>query len=512
MKKLIVFLVVFALFAGSVFAQEEQEEKYGWKFGFGIRAKVDFLYYTGASGSLVEDDDTYTFGEHIAGSFLVMANKYAWAPGNEIWLSFSHTGENHDIYVEVVPDGSMYKSMTLMQLFGADFMNGGDWWARGNAGIFDGYVGNQDYGGFVPVYDSFNYYIGTGDDYLKWDVNRFGVYRPNFDWKPSAVIGAFGRPYKPQTFALGISPIDGYRFALGTAMNMMEMFDKAQKPFGSISGINGTFMFSGKDIADMVSFDVFYGIQGIDDDTRFRPDILGADNDKNDNVANWENIFGLYAGVNLLNGKLGVSLGYTANFRVYEKWAYYPNPEPDSEDNDPKKSEPGSYSDPIYSGISLHANFTGVDNLNVTLNNNISFAGAKGDLASGNNKVIKLGLGSTPDYLIPIYQGDSQSWFVLHTSLSAKYQFSAPLTLTLQLANVLGIDKKKKPDDSIRTITTDEFRIALTAEYSLGSVTFGTGLSFGVLGRTDKQEAVNTITKKANIFQCGIPLVFQVAF
>jgi hypothetical protein len=284
------------------------------------------------------------------------------------------------------------------------------------------------------------------------------------------------------------------------------MLKGTNEPFGNYSGINGAIMFSGRNIADMVSFDVFYGIRGKDDDTRYRPDLdPNPANNPFGEVAFWENVLGLYAGVSLLNDTLGISLGYTANFDAYEKWAYYPgNPA----NPDPKESEPGSISAPIYSGVSLHVNFTGVDGLNVALNNSISFAGAAGDLAPADiQDKYKFGL-----YGTPIYKDVSQSWFVLHTSLSAKYQLSDPLTVTLQLANVLGIDKQEST--TTNTTTTDELRIALTAEYSLGSVTFGTGLSFGVIGKTNEYQAANgnTTIKKADIFQFGIPLVFQVAF
>jgi hypothetical protein len=277
----------------------------------------------------------------------------------------------------------------------------------------------------------------------------------------------------------------------------MDTLAGKNEPFANYSGINGAFMFSGQDIAALVNFDVFSGIQGRDPDTQSRPDLVA--------VTSWENILGLYGGLNLLNDTLGISLGYTANFNMYENWAYYEDPAAP----DPKKSEPGSISAPIYSGVNLHVNFTGVNDLNVAFNNNISFAGARGDIAQADIKdKIKYGLDDKP-----IYKDLSQSWFVLHTSLSAKYQFSDPLALTLQLANVLAIDEKKNTASSATdTATTDELRIVLTTEYSMGSVTFGTGLSFGMIGKTNKQKAGNTTTMKGNIVQFGIPLVFQVAF
>jgi len=509
MKKLIVFLVVFALFAGSVFAQEEnenkKEEKYGFKLGFGTRAKADLLYYTTASGSIINGDDTFTFGEHIAGSFNVLNTNLTWAPGAEVWLSFSHTGPNHDIYMEVANDGDLYSTMTLNQFLMKNFITDGDWWVKGHIGEddnykVDGYIGNIGYGGFVSVYDNFNYYMS--DEYLLYDVNRFGVYRPGFEWHDSAVMGAFGA----LTFALGISPIKDYRFALGTAPDALKT--NVNTPFASSSGINGTFMFSGQNIADWVNVDLFYGIWGNDENTLSRPE---DPTNPNTVIGRWENVLGLYAGTRLPDNSLGISLGYTANFDVYEKWAYYPDGIVD-----PKKSKPGSISAPIYNGVSLHLNYSGIPDLNVALNNNISFAGATGDFAQADEKdKIKYGLGKDINNgsPVPIYKGESQSWLALHTSLFAKYQFSEPLALTLQLANLLGIYKTENTVSSVtNTATTDELRIALTAEYSLGSVTFGTGLSFWLIGNTNKNEAAETITKKANIVQLGIPLVFQVAF
>jgi len=61
--------------------------------------------------------------------------------------------------------------------------------------------------------------------------------------------------------------------------------------------------------------------------------------------------------------------------------------------------------------------------------------------------------------------------------------------------------------------TVNEFRTALTAEYSIGTAAVGAGLNMGVAAATTKTDmTAYSQTSKASVFTFGIPLYFKVAF
>jgi len=93
--------------------------------------------------------------------------------------------------------------------------------------------------------------------------------------------------------------------------------------------------------------------------------------------------------------------------------------------------------------------------------------------------------------------------------------------LTLHLGNRLGMTTEEYKGDggsSKGTMTDNEFRVSLFADYGIGAVTFGIGLFLGVESKAlDYEEKISggtTTTVKANsdVTTFGIPIMFKVQF
>jgi hypothetical protein len=280
-------------------------------------------------------------------------------------------------------------------------------------------------------------------------------------------------------------------------------------------------MFSGR--AGDLSFDMFYSVMGSDPDTFGRQTVF-TQNSTLDLVipeGKWQNIIGAYVGLNMIEN-LGLSLGYTANFDAYEKGGYV------AAGNTADQSEPVSFTAPVYSGIDIRANYSGIDKIDLTFNNNLSFAGVKGQKWDPKNytKEVILDFDNYP-LLMDDDSSESQNWFHWDAELKATFDLIEKLNLTFHLGNRIGVlttegsykDGGVSGDYKTKT-TTSEFRAAVSAEYGIGAVTVGTGLFLSVKGLAQEREEnetsvfTNTETYKGNsaVTSFGIPILFKVAF
>jgi len=221
----------------------------------------------------------------------------------------------------------------------------------------------------------------------------------------------------------------------------------------------------------------------------------------------WDNTIGLYAGIDgeKIGVKgLGLSVGYTANFRQRETAQEL------KDSGDPSKGYTTfEVVEPFYSGIDIKAKFTGIEKMSVTFNNNISFTAVKG---AGNpnipgTKRIRgingLYLSSGEQSQIPDYTNNyaknEQGWFAYDAILGVTYSITPSLNATFALGNLLrvysyeykrtlGYYGVNTTTESTTKRTDDELRISLHAEYGVGNVTFGIGLNFGLVNVVTETE------------------------
>ena len=509
MKKMVILAAIFALVAGAVFAQADDAE--GWNVGFEGKASLDITYFTKASGETKPSvGDTVDHYPYNKGSFNLVNGTRAWSPGFGLLLKLGHTGENHEVYFEM-DFANVLKALATRDfdisteegggIYGDDqvsignllYSGFGDWYLQGNAGIIDAYLGNTGYRGLVPTYS--HLYNDFLNDPMK--LEDFGVLKPgskddndngmhlqksnNMGWIEDESI-AFGATFGDFKVAVGNNVGAGIAsYADGRA---------------SASSVNAGLMISGQNVADMLTFDFFYAIAGNDPETNERG-IPGTPS------GTWDNILGIYADLALVDD-IGISVGYTANFQVDEAWHYWA--EGSSNYGDQTKSAAGKTSHPIYSGISLNFNYAALENVDVTWNNNVSFAGAKG--IKPTDKVVG---GIWAGRLV---EKQSESWFAFHTALAGTYTVSDELAFTAQLANKMGSYGYKNTDgDGLESSNViNEFRAAVSAEYTVNYFTFGAGLNMGIGSASNTVKTKNTDVSKGSIFTLGLPVYFKVAF
>jgi hypothetical protein len=530
MKKLVAISVLFVGLAAAVFAQDDEGK---WKIGFMARYVTDMLFFTDMSGKSKNEVTSSTgtttrenvFGEFNKGTirFFGDTTELQHEPLRML-LSLSTSGENYQAYADIKFDG--WTSWDSIWNF---LQNSSDlWYLKGNAGIFNGQVGNDNYNGWVSTQATWN-------DWLGWNqLCRFGVwnadgflasneFRTWNEWGSVAALGA--------TFA------DNYRFSLGYKFSDGAPETVPTEPAGSRSAINGSFMLNAR-LSDAIALDLFYAVRGKDTNTFARSESLtittGTDVTASDYTlpeGKWQNIIGLYAGLNFVEN-LGLSIGYTANFEAYEAGAYH---DPANTDVNPVKTTPITFTSPFYSGIDIRLNFSGIDKIGLTFNNNISLASVKGEEIKKDGKTEKIILDFGSEILD---KGYSKDWFHWDAELKASFSFIENLGLTLHLGNRLAV-LSDAVDTTIDTnvggtgiiipiitkgttkSTDNEFRVSLFADYGIGAVNVGIGLFLGLQSKAYESELTTTAvgvssttkhTASSDVVTFGIPIMFKVQF
>jgi len=482
MKKMVVFFVLLALLTTAVFAE--------LSIGFEASVNTDLLYYSKGSFTGPDTEDMSKqkeYGKDDKGSLNFFNSNTAWGPGTGLSLTFTYNTENTEASVQL-DLGDLLKRK-VGNLIGdnaetatwQDILDGGfgDWYFKGNLNALDGYVGNTGYGGKVDTFDNFNDFINADEKFNQ--LGGFGLYKLD-GWKGSDGLAVWG----DEIFALGAS-FGNFKVAGGSALKL----DGFKTPFKSKASANAAFIFSGDGIADLITFDLFYAVMGQDENTI----------DRDSGNGSYENRFGVYAGLNL--GALGIGFGYSGNVTLDEAKS-------DTAEADKEKAKAIPITNPFYSGIDLHVNFTGVNKLGVTFNNNISFAAATGIKDNGKEKYVT-SISGIPNF----GENDSENWFAYHGGIIATYALSDDLSVAFQVADKIGVfTSKSKPGDKVvtDTLTTNELRFALSGEYTVKFAKFGCGLNIGLSDVSIKNEAATTTENKANVFTLGIPMYFKVSW
>jgi len=484
MNKIVVFPVLFMLLLVPAFAQEGESGS-GWTFSGGAQVSADLMYFSHGSGKIEpKTGDKEEWGSNIDGSLNVLSSSSIQSPGIMTYLLIGNKNEgddwSYDIFLELLLKSQNIRGQNLFAGNDTKFFEGiiqgfeiGDWYFTGTAGMFEGYVGNTGFGGLVDSYATFNDWSNYKDAGLEgFYVNkmgkRVGTNTMNL-WSDGASLG------------FGIDLLDSFRFALGTDLGVS--FTGFENPYASAGSVNLGAIASGSGLFDLLTFDVFYGIRGKDDNL----------NDRG-NAAKYENRFGIYAGLDILDG-LGLSVGYSGALDIIETQAI-----------EKKQDEWITYNvmNPLWSSVHVNANME-IGKVNITFNNNVSFAMVTGKDAKpqdGENVINGL-LGA------PLVDKYSQNWFGWDAGVGVDFKVTEALTLGLQLVNQLGIFTNKYDKDET-TDTGNTIFAGLNAEYNIGLVTFGAGLSLEAVGYTN---AVKDGNKGSSTeLKLGIPLFFKVEF
>jgi hypothetical protein len=334
-----------------------------------------------------------------------------------------------------------------------------------------------------------NYGIIGPDGFI--DINNVGNY-PDFD-----ADGAFDTPYMAVTADLAPISVTLAGDLSHVASELEGTFNPTPLNPGAAPAdrlyaynkVGFAARVSGEKIADMINFDAIYKLEGGDIDTE---DKIGS---QPDGQGLWGHAFGLFANIDIIEN-LGIGVGYSGYVRAQEKIGT-----PDQ-----------STINPYYNGIDLRFQFTGVDKLAVTFNNNISFSVANGDDNTTTTINGPMGIGGN------LVKDQTESYLALYNALGAKYNVSDALYATVEVGNLLVSSTWTFKNDTVdqkREASANNLRAFLGAGYSFDShVLFESGLIFDFISAVGKTSGIpgGDIDENAGKFSFGIPLRLKIEF
>jgi hypothetical protein len=472
MKKLIAVSILLTILSATAFAQ--------------LKISLDADFYPElmrATAPLDDAEDTQS------GTFDFLTTLGTWKSSElRLKLNYDDPDGNYNGYVRLNGDSLIGTNPALLGFdptggsSGNDYFTGvltrvlDEYYIKGKVGILSGYFANNADRGKTDRFQNFSNFM----DKVKIDnYGLMGITPP-----PSGLTGGAFFTYDINNFAK--SPDNDSLIYAGVGVDLNPVYiglsgginDVPAGMTSSYSRGHAGIRVSGVGIADMVTFDVIYKINGSDPNT-YKDSVP----DQPDGVGEWENAFGLIANISAVEN-LGIGIGYSGYFMVHE--------EDDAGDV--------KYTFPLYSGIDLRFAFTGVEKLSITFNNNISFTGATGDKKAGKMSV---------DNINQLGEDETESYIGLYNALAVGYQLADGLTARGEIANRFGSYTYDDGNDKY-IYSLDNLLVALSAVYSLNShVGLEGGLAFGIAHQTLDQPGD---TLKAGTFTFGIPLRVHVVF
>jgi hypothetical protein len=285
------------------------------------------------------------------------------------------------------------------------------------------------------------------------------------------------------------------------------------------SGLNFGIRVEGTRLADMLTLSLVYKYA---DSYLYKPSAGSPDDLLKIRIGN--QMFGAYATVTPVDG-LGITVGYSGFIRTWKNdLAEYTNVASTKINEDPDyvwlffSNGAPEVQFPFYNGVDLRFNYTGIDKLNLTFNNNITVAAVPG---SGDREqryaaswVYFSNLNADVDNLAD----RSETYLGLMNALGVKYAISDTLTADLQAANELGVFTLKWEQDPLVTsseylglyagvthkfIKTDRISASLSAGAAVKMVFYTYYIG---------ENEAKPISTSASYTDFGIPLMLSVQF
>ena len=271
----------------------------------------------------------------------------------------------------------------------------------------------------------------------------------------------------------------------------------------------------GSEIADMLILAAVYKYA---DTLLYKPtaeqpyDVVGE--------ATGNHAFGLYANIAPLNS-FKISVGYSGLLQSWRN-AYDTDVDPDLIGKE--NAEPHFLSSfrevnfPLYHGIDIRLFFTGIADLAITFNNNISFGrvyGADNSKKNYSNTWVYVGElnGKAVDF--PDIKERYEDYLGFYNALGVKYALSSSFTVDFQAANQFGLFTLNWNKDSVSS-STNYLGCYLGASYSVietekirASIRGGLDCK---LSSFNYQDAKTLKVHKTGIIDFGIPLGVKVEF
>ena len=490
MKKFISVLILLALLSAAAFAE--------LSVSFELDMTQNLFSLTNPLGN--DADTKANPSNRYPGSLDFFTQNRNEMRSSEMYLRFDWEKEYFDARLELVGnrlinrrDRSLREGYSFLDLF--DELAVGDFWVRGDFENVNAAYGRLNTRGVMNAY--------RFDNDTWWDRRHTG----NANLGPYRFFG-YQMPGFGYNEVNNHAAIHGYehyvmvggKFAdFGLELSGSRNTNTAVTNGSAIS--LGARIF-GAQVADLINFEVMYGVNGSDPTMSMFGDENGFANvgPFADGKGRWEHRFGVYGGLDLMDGGLGIAFGYSGAIEIFEKWEAKATPA------SPNEKDLQIFG-PFYSGVDLKAQFRGLENLTITAAVNASFSNVKG--VKFEDQTWNLGLG----ILSPGVLGEKQeeSFFGLAAGLNFNYQLNDNLDANLQLKNSAQWTGYINDETEFNQLA-NQFGLALTARYKMGdffSVTGGLAMQFDHVA----QDVVKpTLNYSGGDVYIGFPITFNVSF
>jgi hypothetical protein len=376
-------------------------------------------------------------------------------------------------------------------------------WAK--IGLFKLWIGRDEYRGIIDRYQNFDDFLGAKND-------SFGPIMVSYDYLASRLLSLAGSDvtnlgkdvlgsksttliaeaaYKPVTLSVAVNNL--YSQIDGKGTNQQN-FEDSYTDFGSTLGAR----LEAAKLFDMLNLAAVYKFQHTDrkyDEQQFQ-DLQGGQSFFVPEMGLDHHLFGLFTTVTPPLPGLGVSAGYSAYLKLHKDM------------DAPSWGGWSSYKYPLWHGVDLRVNYTGIEKLSLTLNGNVSFSDVQGD---DDPASFITGFYENINDVQNVEFNQEQNALVVYGALAAAYDVIENLTVKLQAANQFAKIQYVYNDSETRFIDTVNFLGFYTgADWRINShVSMRGGFDMRLKNYSHDQEDSGS---KAGIFEWGIPLGLTVKF
>ncbi|MCL2410742.1 MAG: hypothetical protein FWC97_03780 [Treponema sp.] len=505
MKKCISILVLLAFLSVAAFAE--------FRVSFELDLTQNLLSATMPLGF---DADTEANPSHRApGNLDFFTHNRNEMRQSEMFLRFDYVLENVDARLELTGhslvnsrDRGLREGNSFLGLF--DELRIGDFWVRGNLGVAHAAYGRFHSRGVMDAYRFDNntwwdrrYTAGNADTNPQRWVDTLGVFRffgfqmPGFRYTE---VNNHRTLHGGEHFVLvgGNFGDFGLEFSGGRYQNTAADGGSAVSFAARGSGVN---------VADLVTFEVMYGVTGHD-----RTMNMFGSNDTHSNVGpypdglgRWEHRFGLYGALTVMDGDLGLSFGYSGGFLAFEQWA---------ENADTVLPHPNNTDlrrfGPLFHAVDLKAQFRGIDRLTVTSAINASFSAVEGTALSDDTWRMGLGILSNG----PLDEDQEELFFGLAVGFNVGYMLTDNFDVALQVKNSTQWENYVHNATELNT-TRNQLGVALSARFAITpnfSLMGGLAMQMDTITQSGQTGGGSDINFRGGDLYFGIPITLQVRF
>jgi hypothetical protein len=501
MKKAVLAMVMALALSAAVWV-EDSVPTGGKLFEVTIDLVKDIAYKKQNSGEFANRETparTYVYAGDDTLTFLNL--KKEMFDTSNLFVKFGYAGDSFGGLIRfamnprTLDDQSSFSAVDLIDIYYG--------WAK--IGLFKLWIGRDEYRGIIERYQNFDDFLGgkndsfgpiiVGYDYLASrmltlagsDVTNLG--KDILGNKSTVLIGELA--YKPITLSLAVNNLYSRNDGKGTNESN---FEDSYTDFGSTFGAR----IEAAKLFNMLNLAAVYKFQHSDrkyDEQQFQ-DLQGGQSFFVPEMGLDHHLFGLFATVTPPLPGLGISAGYSGYLKKHKdmdaaSWGGWT-----------------SYQYPLWHGIDLRINYTGIKKLSLTLNSNLTFSTIQGD---DDPKSFITGFWENINDVQDVGPNQEQNALVLYGAFAVAYDLIENLTVKLQAANQFAKIEYIYNESETKFIDTVNFLgLYLGADWRINSLVSIRG-GFDMRLKNYSHDEHDS-SSEAGVLEWGIPLGLTVKF